>query len=153
MDECPKFLSSNPTVTSHSIYFKDHDIRIPLQLHGTIPYIPTRRPTQHELNVHEGDYLQITPSITKWDLHATTFAEQESNILDHAGNVKMRQPPLHLLEGVKMSCFDVTADFISDSHQLSLMISFLQITPESISEQNMKENDPDWEIASGGSKE
>ena len=62
VDECPKFLANSPSETNHSIYFEEHDLRIPLHLKGTISYIPTRRPTMHELRVNEEEYLLMTPS-------------------------------------------------------------------------------------------
>lgn len=44
VDECPKFLSPNPTVDSHSIFFPIEKVRFPLELNGTTSFIPTRRP-------------------------------------------------------------------------------------------------------------
>ena len=49
VDECPKFLSTNPSIENHSIYFKDEKLRIPLSLDGVISCIPCRKPTTGEL--------------------------------------------------------------------------------------------------------
>ena len=42
-----KFLATNPSETHHPILLQD-DLRIPLSLHGSIIYLPTRRPTNTE---------------------------------------------------------------------------------------------------------
>ena len=49
VDECPKFLSRNPSISNHSLFFRDLDLRIPLCLHNTISYLPTRLPTPDEI--------------------------------------------------------------------------------------------------------
>ena len=146
VDKCSKFLSENPTETNHSIYFKDHDFRIPLQLQGTISYIPTRRPTSHELRVNEGEYLQMTPSMVKWDPHNTIFADQEASMIDYDGNIQMSQPKLHLLESVTMTHLDDTADYISDSHQMSLMISLLQIDSIGNDYAQSSQHETEWQV-------
>ena len=54
VNECPKCLSRHPRIEDHSIYFPSDEnfeegYRIPLQLYGTISYIPTTVPTKREL--------------------------------------------------------------------------------------------------------
>ena len=38
VNECPKFLSRNPSEEDHSVYFPDAQIRIPLMIKGIISY-------------------------------------------------------------------------------------------------------------------
>eukprot|EP00957_Ditylum_brightwellii_P009299 703859-Ditylum_brightwellii.AAC.1 len=47
--DIPKIQLKDPTVEDHSIYFKDHELRIPLQLHGILSYFTTSRPSEEQL--------------------------------------------------------------------------------------------------------
>ena len=51
VNECPKFLSKYPTEQDHSLFFREEDVRIPLQLKNTISFFPSRLPSQAELQV------------------------------------------------------------------------------------------------------
>ena len=53
LNEQTKFMTRNPTMKHHSIYFKENDIRIPLAIKGIVSFLPTRKPSQEE-------YLNIT---------------------------------------------------------------------------------------------
>ena len=91
VNECPKFLSGNPSEADHSAYFKEHDIRIPFSLEGIISYIPTRIPTQKEMKDHEGRYLPITPNTPEWNPHTDLYKDQEYAMTDYKGNVKRHE--------------------------------------------------------------
>ena len=88
VDECPKFLSKSPTETNHSMYFPTEDIRIPFQLEGIISYVPTRCPTEAEIEDKKGEYLLLTPNSPTWDPHTTIYKDQEYNMTDYNGHVK-----------------------------------------------------------------
>ena len=88
INECPKFLSSQPNDETHSIYFPKEDVRIPLSTHGVHSYLPTRKPTLWELD--HLDELELTSNDLEWDPHATTFSEHENNMLDDRGH---HRPP------------------------------------------------------------
>ena len=62
VDECPKFLSSKPMERNHSVYLQMLDIRLQLQIEGTISYLPTRRPLKVKLKEYEGEYMLLTPN-------------------------------------------------------------------------------------------
>ena len=73
VNECPKCLSRRPKIEDHSIYFPDDDdrnegFRIPMQLHGTISYIPTNVTTEKELL--ELPKYNLTPDVPEWDPHS-----------------------------------------------------------------------------------
>jgi hypothetical protein len=72
VDDCPTHLSPNKSST-HSIYFPEHDVRIPLQLNGIISYISIRIPTQ--LEIETCTWLELT-SVDDWDPYAS-FEENE----------------------------------------------------------------------------
>ena len=67
VDECPKFLAKHPSETNHSLYFPEsEDLRIHLQLEGIVSYLPTRKPTNEELQTEEGHYQLLTPNLPEW---------------------------------------------------------------------------------------
>ena len=59
VDECPKSQAQIPTVSNHSMYHKDHDLRIHFDLNGTCSCFDTRKPTSSELETC--DKVFITP--------------------------------------------------------------------------------------------
>ena len=73
VDECPKFLAKTPNESHHSMYFPEHQIRIPFLLEGIISYIPSRKPTTKELEDNDGDYLLLTPNLPEWDPHTDDY--------------------------------------------------------------------------------
>jgi hypothetical protein len=64
IDEKPRFLTSTPTVSSHSISFPNAEdsppLNIPLQLEGVVSYFPIRRPTQEEFEDRAIPHLSMT---------------------------------------------------------------------------------------------
>ncbi len=89
IDECPKFLSSHPTDTTHTISVPLAETRIPLFLHGTTQYFTTRTPTDRELVTCET--IDMTYEYPDWDPHSSTFAEEEENMMD--SQCQVRHPP------------------------------------------------------------
>ena len=87
VNECPKIFSSNPSEEDHSVYFPDHELRLPLQLHHTTSYLPTRRPHQDELQTKDEVY-NLTPDSPGWNPHDTTYSESESAMLDFNGQIR-----------------------------------------------------------------
>ena len=75
IDDIPTTLDLNGRST-HSVYFPDQDIRIPLQLHGPISYLPVRYPTDEELEFCPT--LDLT-SHDEWDPSCVELLEQGSS--------------------------------------------------------------------------
>ena len=50
VDDIPRFLASKHKDSTHSIYFPEENIRIPLDLDGCISHFHVRTPTLHEVN-------------------------------------------------------------------------------------------------------
>ena len=64
VDDIPPSL--DPTGRStHSIYFKDEDVRLPLSLHGSISYLPVRFPSDEEMD--QCLHLDLTSDDGEWD--------------------------------------------------------------------------------------
>jgi hypothetical protein len=75
VDDVPRHLSHDGKST-HSLYFPDEQVRLPLRLKGVISYLETRLPTQDEIN--NCRWLTATND-TVWDPYSDSFAEQEKN--------------------------------------------------------------------------
>jgi hypothetical protein len=74
VDDVPLHLSDTST---HSLYFTEEDVHIPLQLNGCISHINMRYPTDHEIN--NCTWLQLTAD-TEWDPYSpniSTYEEKE----------------------------------------------------------------------------
>jgi len=84
VNECPKFLSMNPSESDHSILLPNN-LRIPLSLHGSISYIPSRLPTMIECNNLLN--IELILEYLTWDPHCSSFASQESNMMNHDGSI------------------------------------------------------------------
>ena len=74
VDDIPKHLARDPSKATHSIYFPEHDIRIPLTMRGVISCLPVRKPTVQE--VESCRWINLT-SDADWDPHSNDFAENE----------------------------------------------------------------------------
>ena len=73
VDDVPRHLSINGK-SSHSIYIPAEDVCLPLLLHGCISYLPTRYPTDYEL---ENCKWLILSSDAIWDPYSDDFAYEE----------------------------------------------------------------------------
>jgi hypothetical protein len=71
----PMHLSKNST---HSIYFPELDLRLPLEMDGVVSFLPTRIPLEREMV--ECRHLHMT-SDDVWDPTLTDFATQEKTVL------------------------------------------------------------------------
>jgi hypothetical protein len=73
IDDVPRHLSHDAKST-HSLYFPDEDVQLPLKLRGVISYLPTRYPSNHELdNCH---WLCVTGE-DEWERYDEKFEEHE----------------------------------------------------------------------------
>ena len=148
VNECPKFLSINPSIEDHSIYVPDYHIRIPLHLEGTISYLPTRAPTAKELAENEGEYLMLTLNMLTWDPHTEDFKIQELDMVDYNGYLKTNERPKdHLIDSmlqlvannIERTSIDSTTDsvqFINSVRLLDSVTSGFEI--DSVSSGNRK---------------
>ena len=85
LDECPKFQASAPSIQNNSIYIKEFDLRIHLNLINTFSYFQTRKPTAEEL---EGcDKIFITPDSTSWEPHSEHYSSNEEAMMNIDGEI------------------------------------------------------------------
>ena len=55
-------MTRNPTTKHNLVYFKEIDIRLPLEIKVIVSFLPNRKPTQEEyLNI--GTRLYLTPPL------------------------------------------------------------------------------------------
>jgi len=88
VDDCPTHLSPNKDST-HTIYFPEEDMRLPLQLNGIISFLSIRKPSKKEIETCT--WLELT-SDEEWDPYADTFADNESKYKStHINYVLSRQ--------------------------------------------------------------
>ena len=90
VNECPKFMCENPTVEDHTIYFPgtkwdQASLRIPLQIHGTISYFPSRIPHRQELE--DCQSYDLTPNMPDWDPHKEEYSSMEHRMLNYRGEI------------------------------------------------------------------
>lgn len=76
---------SDPSISDHSIYFKDHDLRIPLALWGIFSYFPTRKPTEQDME--DCELILLSPDGPEWNPHSDVFACNEEKFLDWRGDI------------------------------------------------------------------
>jgi len=84
VDNIPKHLAPDPNKATHSLYFPQHDLRIPLQLKGVISRLPIHYPSSHELETYP--WIELT-SAEDWDPHSDDFAEREAKIEENLSSI------------------------------------------------------------------
>jgi Reverse transcriptase (RNA-dependent DNA polymerase) len=87
VDDVPLHLAQSDEAT-HSIYCPDIKLRMPLMMEGVVSYLPTRKPTPHE--IENCEHIQLTGE-EDWNPHSDDFASQEETV------VKLRSRSLKLV--------------------------------------------------------
>jgi hypothetical protein len=77
VEDVPLHLAQNEYAT-HSIYFPDVKLQLPLEMEGVISFLPNRKPTHHEIDHCE--HLQLMADID-WNPHSDEFAKQEGTMI------------------------------------------------------------------------
>jgi hypothetical protein len=90
IDECPKFMASNPTDSTHSITIQNdtelaHALIIPLRLEGVISYFEFSQSTPKEYNNENIPHYVLTAEGPDWDPYDDSFARQEDGMLNYQG--------------------------------------------------------------------
>ena len=111
VDECPKFLSPNPTEINHSIYFEKQNLRIPLLLSGVISFMPCKYPEMKDMEENDG-ILELTPNVDNWNPHDHVFQDQEEAMVDFGGKIKVSQPRNFIVSAVSSRSMD--SDLVLD---------------------------------------
>jgi hypothetical protein len=92
INECPKFLTADPTDLSHAITFPNQGgYTIPLSLNGVASFFWTRKPTKREFETCRR--VDITSKMPEWNPHSLSFREQEEGIINSFG--RAREPIDH----------------------------------------------------------
>jgi hypothetical protein len=74
VDECPQHLAPPDQPSSHSIYCREDDLRLPLSLKGVTSGFITRTPTIQEIETCQ--WVHLTNEY-EWNPHSEAFALQE----------------------------------------------------------------------------
>lgn len=88
VDECAKFLSKNPSVANHSLYFPDEDVRIPMSIHNIFSYIPTRMPSTQDVEDLMDKQLELTPQLPQWDPQSDYYQQREADMVNYRGGLR-----------------------------------------------------------------
>jgi hypothetical protein len=87
INEVPKFLTKNPTTSTHSIWIADptdavHPYTIPLQLKGVVSYFKYALPTSAEFEDPEIPHLELTAESPARNPYDKDFAQLEESHLN-----------------------------------------------------------------------
>ena len=90
INECPRFLASDPTDSTHSIIVHDpedpaHTLLIPLRLDGVISHFECETPSMEEVQGDQYPCYELTASGPEWDPSDPSFGSQEDSWLDYRG--------------------------------------------------------------------
>jgi hypothetical protein len=85
VNDTPKIHISDPSVSDHSIYCAEEDLRIPLQLDGIFSFFPTTLPTPDDIQNCD-NVIILTPEYN-WNPHSDVYSWNEGNMLDWEGNM------------------------------------------------------------------
>jgi len=121
VDNLPIHLSYDKTST-HSITFPEEGISIPLCLNGCFSSIPTRTPSQHEIDTCK--WLVLT-SDSAWDLSVIPFADFEDAAKAFEDQARPRERTLLALRSDPLSSISSLFhdEYIIDTLQVSSMTS------------------------------
>lgn len=62
-----------------------------MELHGTISYIPTRKPSKQEYE-HPGYIVELTSELPAWDPYPSSYASQEHSMMTPLGDIHEYRP-------------------------------------------------------------
>ena len=84
INEVPRFLSQDPTTSTHSIRIANptdevHLYTIPLQLEGVVSYFEFPLPTSAEFENPVNPHLELTADSPAWNPYDKDFAQPESD--------------------------------------------------------------------------
>ena len=91
INETPKFLTYDPSDSSHSIEITNpddlaHPLQIPLRLEGVVSYFHYSRPSAEELEDENIPHFHLTAEAPDWDPYDPDFAALEDSKLDFRGH-------------------------------------------------------------------
>ena len=111
IEDCPKFLDKH-NKSSHSIWFPDNNVILPLELKFPISFLPVRRPTEEELEFCET--LELT-STDHWDtdiwndaaISSISMGDDEYNDFAHEFMRHIEISSVHHVRGQKYTPSDL----------------------------------------------
>ena len=119
VETTPKIHHDDPDESTHSLYFEDVDLRIPLSLHGIFSYFPTSKPSDNDLRDIDMPVLMLTP-LGPWRPQSTHYAQNEDSMLDWNG--QMFEPAIR-----QRLLIDMSETSEEDEMQSSLNISQIEL--------------------------
>lgn len=92
INDCPKFLTKNPTAESHAIIVNDPDcanesLILPFYVDGVTSYLPVHKPTKDSWESCSVPRIDLTAEHLDWDPASTRYQEQEEAMTDYRGEL------------------------------------------------------------------
>ena len=142
VDAKAKIHSKDLSVSNHSIFDPETNLRIPLKLRGIFSCFKTRCLTDEEiLNCQEYPKLYLTPDNARWDPHSTHWEEAEEALLDADGDIPypLAKQPTHLIgeDDVEVCSVEVLEKRMDD-----VIVSSIEGNPQD----DMKDSREEWLI-------
>ena len=94
ISEVPKFSAETPSETTHALELVDpfdatHPLIIPLQLCGVTSYFDVFSPSIAEYEDEDIPKIHLTAEESSWDLSASKYSQQETQMIDHQGQINI----------------------------------------------------------------
>ena len=137
VNDCPKFLTKDPTAETHAIVSADPEsstktLILPLSLQGVTSYLPVHTPTREEWESHRYPRIDLTSDTLLWDPSCTRYEEQEEAMIDHRGEFVPRvadDAPKMVINS--LSSFTPLADITDNDNFASVLQSKVNVSATS----------------------
>ena len=122
INDCPKFLTKDPTEETHAIIVTDPtdqrgSLTLPLTLQGVTSYLPVSKPSLQDWNAGRFPVIELTSEQLPWDPSDMTYQQQEESTTDLNGLLigydHLYDAPMMIssMSSTMTAHADVTADY------------------------------------------
>jgi hypothetical protein len=150
VNETPKFQCAKPTNLYHTTTVKGENMNdeliIPLDLRGVMSCFTTRKPTQEEFDTC--DRYELTYESPVYDPSGSSYAEQESAMMDSRGQLKVAEDkhplrrqicPVHMAETfsdttIKLQALSLTLDNSSLLQEMTSHVHIYEVNMSSLTD-------------------
>jgi hypothetical protein len=142
VNDCPKFLSANPSSETHSIVAYDEDgvrVILPLGLHGVTSALNVHRISEAEWTREAAPRITLTDRDLHWDPNSSIYGEQESACSESIDGPRVnftndRGTTQFINQVIAFATVD-TSDTLSDDSLGTVLQSHAHVTVAQLSQQ------------------
>ena len=91
VNDAPKIHCEDPDMNDHTLYFKENDLRMPLQLNGIFSHFPCETPTEEDMEDHDETKVLFLAPEGVWDPNSDVCATNEANMMDFEDNIMFKK--------------------------------------------------------------